>query len=168
MRRLGRRSLAGSSFSALTNSRTLTLSSLCFSTKSPSWDEVRCLCRWSRLKIDRSHRRYTLMLRKQEFFSSVPGTDLNKRPYITVTMKLGIQEEPPSFKEGPSSFKARIRVGMSGSRGANTRSMVKAMTEGRHPQYAISITGCAPSVHQVIGEQEINTYARLLASITGQ
>lgn len=161
MRRLGRRSLAGSSFSALTNSRTLTLSSLCFSTKSPSWDEVRCLCRWSRLKIDRSHRRYTLMLRKQEFFSSVPETDANKRPYITVTMELGIQE-------GPSSFKARVRVGMSGSREANTRSMVKAMTEGRHPQYAISITGCAPSVHQVIGEQETNTYARLLASITGQ
>lgn len=98
---------------------------------------------------------------KLGFFS--PGTDEeNRRPYITLALQLGVQPTPPSNK---AMVPRKVPVSPSRvSVGESTRTSPRFADRAVHPRYAISILGCSHTVYGVIGVDERDDFAALLAS----
>jgi len=128
--------------------------------------------------------------KKLGFFS--PGDEeQNKRPYITLTMELGVQHQQPKPKRDTKNWKwvgigtgagiqsgkdqpttqftespAEVTVGIAGKQNPSRKAQPKSTSNGSHPRYAIYVTGCSSKVYGVIKPEEEHTYARLLTSRT--
>ena len=114
---------------------------------------------------------------KLKFFSAPPKDEPEKgasRPYIVITMQLGVQKNP-SKKTAPSS---QLVPGASVSQRGTTPSAIhlpppivrnqpphtNKRARPMHPRYEINIIGCSPTVYNVIKEEERESYNQLLAS----
>lgn len=102
-----------------------------------------------------------------------PGSAASKpRPYITIVMELGIQNEPTSAAKARSTSSGSANTG--GARKASVSRMEvgppvarrstrsTAATTTAHPRYSIYIYGCSPSVYGVINDVDKDKYAGLL------
>jgi hypothetical protein len=117
---------------------------------------------------------------KLNFFSPGGNNLAQTRPYIVLTMDLGVQPTPPPVPKpkAKSESKAaqaatppftpaklvtpqKVNVHEAGKprapRGAKP-------PPNHHPRYFISVTGCSSGVYNVITPQEENIYAQLLTS----
>lgn len=117
---------------------------------------------------------------KLNFFSPGGNNRAQTRPYIVLTMDLGVQPTPPPVPKpkAKSESKAaqaatppftpaklvtpqKVNVHEAGKprapRGAKP-------PPNHHPRYFISVTGCSSGVYNVITPEEENIYAQLLTS----
>jgi hypothetical protein len=95
------------------------------------------------------------------FFTSGATDGEGKRPYITLIMNLGIHD-PPSPSQAAASMTSTVHADSGRTSGPVTWSATQDLKH--HPRYAITITGCSSSVYKVIGSNQTDKYAMLLAS----
>ncbi|RDB20920.1 hypothetical protein Hypma_012066 [Hypsizygus marmoreus] len=114
-----------------------------------------------RAKNRRQQQEVAIDVEKLGFFSPGGGTRAETRPYITLTLELGI---PPRVTPKTQSSPATPSK-LSSNEPAPTKQpvQVKETTpKNNHPRYAISIVGCSSSVYKVIGSDG-DIYTRLLS-----
>lgn len=98
------------------------------------------------------------------FFSKKKRQDV-VRPYITLTMHLGVQSQRSKNKPGTEQIPeppSGIKLGPQGTAGERPKRSAQPPRKAIHSQFSIFVTGCSAKVYNVINRNEETTYAQLL------
>lgn len=128
------------------------------------------------IKLKEKKGSYYICAEDFDFFPrSSPNTDPfaetePKRPYITLVMELGVQNDPPEYAQLLSKSKPRLPV-IKGSHSeldtgkpltGQTKFAEKSTPQTKHPRYTIVATGCSDTVYAVIEREDRTKWELLL------
>ena len=119
------------------------------------------------IKNHEKYQRENIHAEKLGFFT--PGSQ-NPRPYITITMELGVKSnaaspQPPATRSRPApEMPSEVTLNAIQGRTNPPRAKRPKLDTIIHPRYSFLATGCTETVYNVIRNNQRGTYQGLLAS----